>query len=771
MNGDERLFQQILDALRQSEARYRHLIEHATDIIYTHTLDGRVITINKVAEQVLGYQRDELIGKFIQDLIAPEHRERSRQMMEDKLTKGTSVTYTVDAITSSGGRVPLEVNTQIIFDEGEPLAIQGIARDVTERLRTAQALQDREHFYRTITERSSDILAIIDPTPMVSYVSPSFEWVLGLKAEDIVGTAGMDVVHPDDVERANQVVADLIAQNRDSARIELRIRDATGAYRTLDVQYRNLLNDPVIRGIVIDGRDVTDRQQAQQALRASEERFRKIVETSGEGIVVRDTDGIIIFANQRMADMIGFQVEQLVGMHVDDIVSKDCLPIIHASAERRRRTGKSETLDLKFLHRDGHFVDAILAVSPTFDDKGNFTGALGMITDVTERIRLEEQLRQSQKIEAVGRLAGGVAHDFNNLLTAIRGHVELLLADIPDESEIRPDIEEIRKAADRAAGLTHQLLAFSRRQMLQPVVLEFDGVVREMESLLRRLISEDIRLVTRLNCSATRIRADRGQIEQVVMNLVVNARDAMPHGGEIVIETGDCELDAEFLRNNVDASPGSYAKLTVRDNGTGMDARTLSHVFEPFFTTKPVGQGTGLGLATVYGIVKQSGGYIRVSSEVGTGTRFEIFLPRVQDQVQPVRDAVAPNHAEARGETILVAEDENAVRALTSRILRKRGYHVLEARDGREAVEVARNHAGRISLLVTDVIMPHLGGRELSENIAAMIPDVKVLYMSGYTDDALLQRGVLQSGTGNFLEKPFTPEALANKVREVLEGE
>ena len=896
--SDERLFQQVLDALRQSEARYRHLIEHATDIIYTHTLDGRIITINRVAESVLGYSVEELVGKFIQDVVAPEDRELSRRITEEKLQTGASITYTVHALTKAGARVPLEVNTQTIFDEGKPLAIQGIARDVTERQRAAEAVErseryyralienaadavtilnkdgsvrysspalqriigyspderrshsvfelihpedqvsaiqafekirketgasinqtiralhkdgtwrhidftvvnllddpniggmvlnwrditdkvvaqqtllEREHFYRAITERSSDIIAIIDAAPTVRYLSPSFEKVLGHRPADIIGTPGLQLVHPDDLPRAMQLLERLVNERRETANDELRIADIHGVYHYMDVRTRNLLNDKVIQGIVIDCRDITDRRAAEQALRASEERFRKVIETSGEGIVLRDPFGRITFANERFAEMLGYEASELVGMHVDYITAPEFVPEMRASAERRRRTGKSESMDLQFLHRDGRRVDAILAASPTYDNDGNFTGALGMITDITERKRLEEQLRQAQKIEAVGRLAGGVAHDFNNLLTAIRGHVDLLLTDTHVTGDIRDDIEEIRKAADRAATLTQQLLAFSRRQMLQPVVLEFDGIVREMESLLRRLIAEDIVLVTDLNAGSTRVRADRGQIEQVLMNLVVNARDAMPSGGELRIETQCCEIDEEFARANAGSIPGGYAKLTVQDTGVGMDPGTLSHVFEPFFTTKELGKGTGLGLATVYGIVKQSGGYIRVLSDVGSGTSFEIFLPRVEEELQRPREASpSAKDRRAEGETILVAEDEDAVRALTCRILRKRGYNVLEAKDGREALEVARAHKGDISLLVTDVIMPHLNGRELSESVSSMMPQVKVLYMSGYTDDALLQRGVLQSGTGNFLEKPFTPEALASKVREVLESE
>jgi two-component system, cell cycle sensor histidine kinase and response regulator CckA len=769
---DDRLFHQVLEALRQSEARYRHLIEHATDIIYTHTLDGRIITVNKVVETVLGYSREELVGKSIFGLIVPEHRDLSRRMAEEKVQSPsvTSTTYTIEALHKNGDRVPLEVSTQVITDQGAPLAIQGVARDVTERQRAARKLQEREHFYRTITERSTDILVITDGDGTVRYLSPSFEAVLGYKGETLLGQQRFDLVHPDDVARLERMLQDLVANVTEFSTIEVRVRDSGGKYRHMDLRARNLLADPIINGIVIDCRDVTDRKLAEQALRRSEERFRKVIETSGEGIAIRDPAGYLTFANSRFAEMLGYPVGEMIGKHVREIVAPEFLTVLQQSFERRKRSGHAESIDLQFVRRDGGKVDAIIAASPMYDEHGNFIGSLGMITDITERKRLEAQLRQSQKMEAVGRLAGGVAHDFNNLLTAIRGHVDLLLQELEPGSALREDVQEIGKAAVRAASLTQQLLAFSRRQMLQPVVLHLDDVVRDIESLLRRLISEDIALDITLKAGSSRVRADRSQVEQVLMNLVVNARDAMPNGGRIRIVTSTIVVDEEFTRTNPGAMPGEYVKLCVEDTGVGMDPQTLSHVFEPFFTTKDVGKGTGLGLATVYGIVKQSGGYIRVTSEIGRGSTFEIYLPEVQDPVLPGREAERALPVDEReGGTILVAEDEDAVRALTVRILRKRGYQVLEARDGRNALDIAREYDGDISLLVTDVIMPHMGGRELSERLAEIRPDIKILFMSGYTDDQLLQRGVLQSGSGNFLEKPFTPDALASKVREVLE--
>lgn len=548
----------------------------------------------------------------------------------------------------------------------------------------------------------------------------------------------------------------------------LRARSKNGDYRVFDVRIRNLLQDPVFEGLVVDARDITESKRIEEALRDSEERFRMIIEISGEGIGIRDVDGRLTFVNERFAEMFGYTVQEVTGMNVFDLVAPEDRQTMSEAAERRRTTGKMEQIDLSFIRKDGSRLAVILSASPLFDAAGNYSGSLGMLTDITERKHLEEQLRQAQKIEAVGRLAGGVAHDFNNLLTAISGHVDLLLSEIPDNMPARADIHEIRKAADRAASLTQQLLAFSRRQILQPRVIEIDHVVRDMETLLLRLIGEDVRLLTRLESEGVCVRADRGQIEQVLMNLVVNSRDAMPNGGSLVISTAAIEVGEDFVRANAGAHTGPHLQLVITDDGGGMDPDTLSHVFEPFFTTKDIGKGTGLGLATVYGIVKQSGGFIHVTSDRSSGTTFEILLPVVHEASQPVREARAGKKIDAHGETVLVAEDEAAVRALACRILRKRGYQVLEANNGVEALEVARTHAGRIDLLLTDVVMPVLGGRELGEQLTHIRPNVKVLFMSGYTDDALLQRGILQD-SGRFLEKPFSPEGLATKVREVLE--
>ena len=393
---------------------------------------------------------------------------------------------------------------------------------------------------------------------------------------------------------------------------------------------------------------------------------------------------------------------------------------------------------------------------------------LGAVRDITERKRLEEQLRQAQKMEAVGRLAGGVAHDFNNVLTAIFGYADLMAEEVPPSSAARQDLDEIRKAAQRATALTGQLLAFSRQQVLAPVVLSMNDLVGDVDKMLRRLLGEDVDLRVSLASNAGNVRADPGQLQQVIMNLVVNARDAMPTGGKLLIETADAELTEQYAELHQPVIPGQYVMLAVSDTGVGMDAQTRARIFEPFFTTKEKSKGTGLGLSTVYGIVKQSGGYIWVYSEAGHGTTFKVYLPRVDAPVEPqapAREAVTVTGTE----TILVAEDDETLRPLAKGLLEKLGYTVLEAENAEQALGVAGAHAGPIHLLVADVVMPGASGRELARRLAQSRPETRVLYVSGYTDDAIVHHGMLEPGL-NFLQKPFTPAALARKVREVLDA-
>ncbi|HZI21844.1 MAG TPA: MASE1 domain-containing protein [Gemmatimonadales bacterium] len=509
------------------------------------------------------------------------------------------------------------------------------------------------------------------------------------------------------------------------------------------------------------------RQRAERALREANASLRAVIESSPLAIYTLDGTSTVRSWNRA--------AEALYGWRADEVVGRPLPTIGHDREDHlqlRERVLRGETLrgvEVSRRRKDGSPVTLSLSVAPVYDAAGQVTGMLSIAADLTELRQLEVQYRQAQKMEAVGRLAGGIAHDFNNLLTAILGTTSLLLEDLGPEARVRPDIQEIEKAAKQAAGLTRQLLIFSRQQVLEPRVLDVNALVGDLERMLRRLIGEDIELRTTLDAGLGAVRADPGQLEQAIVNLVVNARDAMPQGGRLTIETANAELDQGYVGSHTPAQPGPYVLLAVSDTGVGMDVQTQARLFEPFFTTKEPGRGTGLGLATVYGIVKQSGGYIWAYSELGRGSTFKMYLPRVA--ATPETLAAAPAVAPlARGsETILVVEDQEEVRKLAQRVLETRGYTVLTAADGHEALAVAARYAQRIDLLVTDVVMPRINGRELALRIAAVRRNLPVLYVSGYTGEAIREHGLLEPGVA-FLQKPFTADALAGKVREVLDA-
>jgi two-component system cell cycle sensor histidine kinase/response regulator CckA len=468
--------------------------------------------------------------------------------------------------------------------------------------------------------------------------------------------------------------------------------------------------------------------------------------------------------------MFGYAAAEMIGTAVADLYPGG-LDEARAVKRRLAEEGQIRNYESWFTARDGRRVEVSSSLSPLRDASGTVAGTLGVIKDIGERRQLEEQLRQSQKMEAIGRLAGGIAHDFNNLLTVIVGRAQLILARLRPEEPIHRDATLVRTTADRAAALTQQLLAFSRKQVLQPHVLNLNGVVTAMEPMLGRLIGEDIDLVVVPAGELGRVKADPGQIEQVIDNLVVNSRDAMPEGGRLTIETADVEIDTAYASRHFTVPAGPYVMLAVSDTGEGMDEQTRSRVFEPFFTTKGPGKGTGLGLATVYGIVKQSGGDIQLYSEPGHGTTFKIYLPRVVETAVETAETSASSTTSPRGdETVLLVEDEAEVRDLAREILEHSGYTVLQACDSLEAVLMAEQHRGPIHLLLTDVIMPRLSGRALVERLRPMRPEMQVLYMSGYTNEAIVRHGVLDPDT-LFIQKPFTPDTLARKVRAAIDRE
>ena len=515
---------------------------------------------------------------------------------------------------------------------------------------------------------------------------------------------------------------------------------------------------------VLNRADATARRTT-EALSRSEAKYRRLFEDSRDPIYITARDGRFVDVNQAWLDLFGYGREEVAALGGASIYLR---PDERAGFQRDvEAAGAVWNYPVRFRRRDGTEIDVLLTATVRRDDEGRIVGYQGIARDVTEQKQMEEQLRQAQKMEAIGNLAGGIAHDFNNLLTVIGGRSHFLTVGLPPDAPLRRDAEIIGKTAERAARLTQQLLAFSRKQVLQPRVLDLTEVVREMDRILQRLIGEQIDLRTVLGPDLGHVKADAGQIEQVILNLAVNARDAMPEGGRLTIETDNVELDAAYSREHAGVEPGPYVMLAVSDTGVGMDAQTQARIFEPFFTTKEQGRGTGLGLATVYGIVQQSGGHIWVYSEPGRGATFKVYLPRVDATAEVPGPSEAPITALQGTETILLVEDETEVRALARESLEAFGYTVLEARTPEEALSAFQAHPGPIHLLLTDVVMPQMSGRVLADRLVAARPSLKVVFMSGYTSNAIVHHGVLDEGTA-FVQKPFTPGVLARKVREAL---
>src|SRR5438132_3611957 len=513
-----------------------------------------------------------------------------------------------------------------------------------------------------------------------------------------------------------------------------------------------------------------EHKRHEEALRRSEARYRSLVQSAVYGIYRSSMEGRFLDVNPALIAMLGYSsIEEVLSLDTKVDVFAD--PEEHARLINEfRRGARLENVEVRWKRKNGNAITVRLSgravTSPEVAEQ-----VLEVIAeDVTERRVLEDQFRQAQKMEAVGRLAGGVAHDFNNLLMVISGYTEVLMEHTAEDHALHPKIAAIQQASDRATTLTRQLLAFSRKQLLELKVVDVNAIVKDIERLLRPLIGENIELVSRLAGDLGRTRADAAQIEQVIMNLVVNSKDAMPNGGKIIIQTANESLDGDLPRECSYIQTGPYFMLSIEDNGHGMDKETQSRIFEPFFTTKEKGKGTGLGLSTVYGIIKQSGGYVLAQSEVGRGTTFRIYLPRVEEPAEISGGTRASQSATGGSETVLLVEDEESVRQLVRETLEAKGYKVLEADHGAAALRIASDHHGPIDMLITDVVMPGMSGRELSEQLSASDPDIKILYLSGYTEDAVVHQGVLEPGT-SFLQKRFTLQALARKVREALRCE
>jgi PAS domain S-box-containing protein len=804
-------------ALAEStEAKFRSLLDAAPDPMVIIDGNGVIVLVNARAEQLFGSPREQLVGQPVDNLL--QQSGWKPDPLHSTWQAGSSVPPgdkepELFARRPDGASTPVEISFSPLETKEGMLTIS-IIRDITER-RAAERLRHARHAVRRVLAEDTT-LAGAGPRLLATLgealgLDTGVLWTADAPAGDLRaahswhGAAGKALAAQlAEQDPLHALAASLSGRVREAAAPvwqdfpagatplpgrprELReafgfpvlfgaeVLGVVGCFRREAQEPDDALTE-TLQNIGAQVGRFLKHHQAEEALRASEARKAAVLEAALDAIITIDDVGKVQEFNPAAERLFGYAAADALGKGLVELVvpagSRDAFQQALEECQRSTEPLPGKRLELTLTRADGGMLPVELAVTRTR------TGSLPTFTchvrDLRERKqaeealkRAEEQFRQSQKMEAVGRLAGGVAHDFNNLLTAITGYTQVLLRKLPADDPSRGPVELIGKAGNRAADLTRQLLAFSRRQMLEPKVLDLNAVCNDLSKMLRRMIGEDIELATIPGADLRRIKADPGQVDQAIMNLVVNARDAMPSGGKLTIETRNVDLDATYARAHPEVKPGPYVLLAISDNGCGMDEVTKARIFEPFFTTKEVGKGTGLGLAMVYGVVKQSGGHVAVYSEVGHGTTFKIYLPATEERPAVVPPAPRPAAPPAGKGTVLLVEDEDMVRTLSRAVLQEQGYTVLEARHGREAIGLPAQEIDNVELTVTDVVMPGMDGRDLAQHLLRRKPNMKVLYVSGYTDNAIIRSGLLEPGTA-FLEKPFTPEVLARKVHEML---
>jgi PAS domain S-box-containing protein len=758
-------------ASRRSEALFRAVIEKSAEIISLTSADGVTRYLTPSAWRLLGWKPEEVGERTMRDQVIPEDRARIASELERLVRTGERDMAMDLRVRHRDGSIRwVESTGTNLLDDPDVAAIVGNYRDITARKQAEEAVRAS----RDLLERAQEMAHLGSWTSGVGQ-DDELQWSRECGrifdvTEGTVITLGqiMSRVHPDDRERVMRA-RHAAEEAKTPLDIEHRIVRADGRLCWVRACTSVELWNGVPR-MVACVQDITDRKLAGEA-RAQ---LAAIVEFADDAIIGASPEGIITSWNRAAETLYQWSASEAIGRPTTLVILPENVPTVAPARERLRRGEVIRGFETTHLRKDGSTVEVVFTAFPIFDAEDRVIGSARVVRDLTEQRKAaahlrqtEEQLRQAQKMEAIGVLAGGVAHDFNNMLSVILSFTSLVLDDLKPGDPVRADIQEIGRAGERATDLTRQLLAFSRRQVLQPQVLDLGQVVLGMEKMLRRLLSEAIELSLIAPDPLGAVLADPGQVEQIVMNLAVNARDAMPAGGKLRIEVSNAELDSDYASLHPGVVPGPYVMVGITDTGAGMDAATRERIFEPFFTTKEVGRGTGLGLSTVYGIVKQSQGHIWVYSEPGRGTTFKVYFPRVEQAVGAPSLPV-PESERLRGtETVLLVEDEEPVRLATRAILQRNGYNVLDALSGGDALLICEQFPAAIHLLLTDVVMPRMSGRQVAERLLPLRPGMKVLYVSGYTEDAIVHHGVLDAGIA-FLQKPITPNALLRKVREVL---
>jgi two-component system, cell cycle sensor histidine kinase and response regulator CckA len=810
VNGERQgsfgIYEDMTEQIR-AEERHQRIFENAIEGFFESTPTGHFLTVNPAMARIAGYASPAEMIEQVTDIgkqlyVDPEFRKTVKRELEDK---GYLEGFECHMLRKDGSKIWISMNVRALRDaNGNVITHDGTAEDITERKRSElerQVTTDIIHAVsvtdnldallraihaslNTVLDAKNCFVALNDPATgefhfpffadeqntvpppqKMERTCTAYVYRTG-KAMLVSPATYKRLIEEGEIVSLGRVTpaaawlgVPLHTPTERIGVLAVRNYQKEGAYTERDLEFLSSVGRQIAFAI--------ERKRAEDRLRESEARLRVLIEQLPA--VLWTVDKNLRFTSALGAGLtrLGLKPNEIVGMTLPEYFETSDASFLPVSAHKRAIAGEAVTFHVDW--KDGSYA---CHVEPLRNAEGELQGAICMALDVTDRKQLEEQFRQAQKMEAIGRLAGGIAHDFNNLLMVIQGYADLMTDRFAPDDPLRKNAVQIQTAAQRAAALTQQLLAFSRKQMLAPKVLNIQTVVADLEKMLRRLIGEDVELQTSSAPDLWLVKADRSQIEQVIMNLAVNARDAMPQGGRVTIETANVELDGALSHPPAMLAPGKYVMLAVTDNGCGMDEKTQAHIFEPFFTTKEKGKGTGLGLATVYGIVKQSGGYIWVYSEPGHGTTFKVYLPRIEEEVRKgARDLVIAPRALPRGsEVVLLVEDEKGVRELAREYLEMSGYTVIEAEDGHTALELAAMHAGPIHLLMTDVVMPGISGRELADRVLHIRPGIKVLYMSGYTDQAVVRHGILDSDAV-LLQKPFSLATLAAKLRDVLTAE
>ncbi len=765
-------FNQMSDMLAStvvSKDYVNAILTSMLDPLLVADMNGNVRMSNKALRELLGYNGEEITGRPVASLFFGTPMGIFRG--EAKLGPEASQSFRsrdLELLTKDGKRIPVLFSSALMRDgEGKAVGHVGVAKDITELKKAQEAVAKNEWKLKKSLEGADYGIWDLDLTSGKFGFSDSLNSVLGYAPGELVLDieSWKTIIHPDDRSWVVEHLKSYLREKQKTYLAEYRVRTKVGGWKWVLVRGQVGLFAEDGNPIHLFGafEDMTARREAEEA----RTRLSQVVEQAVESVVITDLEGKILYVNQAFEEISGYKREELLGRNPRIVKSGR-----HDRAfyeEMWKTLGRGETWRGRVTNKskDGKIFEEESIISPVRDGAGKIVSYAAVKRDVTKQMELEQQLMQSQKMEAIGRLAGGVAHDFNNLLTSILGFAQMALDQAGSESPMAGDIKEIVSAGERAAALTQQLLAFSRRQVAEPKVLDLCTVVADTEKLLKRMIGEDVKLVITKSPERWNVKIDPNQFGQILMNLAVNARDAMPKGGTLAIKVNIEKVDQKMSYRHEQIMPGEYVIVSVSDTGKGMSEDVQEHLFEPFFTTKPKGQGTGLGLATVYGIIKQNKGFVTVYSEVDKGTTIRIYLPRYAEaEKHPVAEE-APAGETNGSETVLLVEDERMVRSMARKSLESRGYKIISCESGREAMAVLQRETGTIHLLLTDVVMPDMSGPELAEKVRSLRRNIKVLYMSGYTNEMIAAHGMLEEGM-HFIQKPFTPSVLAKKVREVL---